>query len=166
MPKSHGDIVDDRRMRCVLLTVLAAALVGGCAELSHSRVSRWSQRDCGQVPPTSSSHLRKDGAAGTTRQAEVSAASAGSRRLTERQCVESALANHRRNDIAEYQIRVAEAQLKQVESSFWPQIGATLTYTHLDKDTSFRAGEVSGIKLPDNFIRIKSSGRHSGQGGC
>jgi outer membrane protein len=149
--------VGSAQLLCLLCGALS--LAGGCASLDKrcdlpSAYSRrpGTDRSAACQPAVRRADLDMVACPSTT-------TSQAERVLDELECVEAALSNHRRRDIAAYRLQIAEAQLKQAESAFWPQVSATASATHLDDDTEFVVGEVSGIELPDDLIKIKTTGK-------
>jgi outer membrane protein len=53
------------------------------------------------------------------------------------QCLDSALANSRFRPAAQQGVVIAEAQLKQARSGYWPQVSAQLSAVRLDDDPNF-----------------------------
>jgi len=72
------------------------------------------------------------------------------------QCVEMALERHVKRQIARESVRIAEAQKKQVLSSYWPQLSASALYSVTDEEPTFIFPE-STIKLPAAFSQIMSA---------
>ncbi|TWU35878.1 outer membrane channel protein [Novipirellula artificiosorum] len=80
------------------------------------------------------------------------------RKWSEWQCVESAITNHRRNDVAHHRIHVSMAQLRQAESTFWPQLTGNFSVTRIRQgiDTKVPASAF-GVPSP-NLISIPLTG--------
>ncbi|TWT80150.1 outer membrane channel protein [Planctomycetes bacterium CA13] len=73
------------------------------------------------------------------------------RHWTEGQCVDSAIANHHRNDAAHHRIHASMAQLKQAESTFWPQLNGNFSVTRIRQgiDTKVSA---SALGIPSTSL--------------
>ncbi len=71
-----------------------------------------------------------------------------------KQCINLALQNNHQAKISDQSLRIAEAQYKQVISSYWPQISASANYIRLDESPIFVYPEetseyvVNGLLLP------------------
>ena len=59
------------------------------------------------------------------------------RLLTLRECLDIALENNRRRPVSRFDVEIADAQLRQALSSYWPQLGAKASYLRLDEDPNF-----------------------------
>lgn len=57
--------------------------------------------------------------------------------LTVEQCIEIALEHNQQRKISRLNIEVAEAQLKQALSAYWPQLSFTSGFNRLDEDLNF-----------------------------
>jgi outer membrane protein TolC len=78
-------------------------------------------------------------------------AAADTMRLSHQECVEIALKNNRIHKISEYDIRIAEALLKQAKSAYWPSLSAGLTAGILDDPLVFTYPS-STLTTPDMAI--------------
>lgn len=59
------------------------------------------------------------------------------RLLTLPECLAIALTNNHRRPVSRYNVEIADAQLQQALSSYWPQVGAKASYIRLDEDPNF-----------------------------
>jgi outer membrane protein len=75
------------------------------------------------------------------------------RSLTLRQCLEIALENNRWRPISRLNVEIAETQLGQALSSYWPQISAKASYLRLDEDPNFIFPQTS-VSIPGFTIPI------------
>jgi len=67
--------------------------------------------------------------------------------LTLAQCLELARANNRSTAASQFSVEIAEAQLAQALSSYWPQLSARASFLQLDQDPNFVLPE-SSVTLP------------------
>jgi outer membrane protein TolC len=59
------------------------------------------------------------------------------RLLTLRECLDIALENNRRRPVSRFDVEIADAQLRQALSSYWPQLGVKASYIRFDEDPNF-----------------------------
>ena len=52
-------------------------------------------------------------------------------------CIEIALKNNQQRRISQYAIEVAEAQYKQAQSGYWPQLSLSMAATRMDQDQNY-----------------------------
>jgi len=70
-------------------------------------------------------------------QAAAADSGAAPRRLTLQECLDTALENNRWRPASRFSVEVAEAQLRQALSSYWPEVAAKAAFTRLDQDPNF-----------------------------
>lgn len=71
-------------------------------------------------------------------------------------CIEMALQQHVKQQISRESMNIAEAQRKQVLSTYWPQLGASALYSITDEKPTFIFPE-SNIKMPSVFTELLSN---------
>ncbi|MBE0604052.1 MAG: TolC family protein [Deltaproteobacteria bacterium] len=75
------------------------------------------------------------------------------RRLSLPDCLSIALENNRTRPVSRLNVEIAEAQLKQALSSYWPQAGVKSSVTRMDEDPNFIYPGIS-IPLPGYTVQI------------
>jgi outer membrane protein len=65
------------------------------------------------------------------------------RTVTFQQCVDIALEHNRWRPVSQFNVEIAQAQLKQALSTYWPQLGATASYQHMDEPLNFIFPEIN-----------------------
>ena len=68
---------------------------------------------------------------------KIDAGANGARLLSLRDCLDIALRNNRWRPVSRLNVEIADAQLRQAFSSYWPQLGAKASYTRMDEDPNF-----------------------------
>lgn len=74
------------------------------------------------------------------------------RTLTLRQCLDIALENNRWRPVSRLNVEIAEAQLAQANSSYWPQVTSKGSFLRMDEDPNFifpqTAVSIPGFAIP------------------
>lgn len=76
-----------------------------------------------------------------------------SRLLTLRECLEIALANNHQRPVSRFNVEIADAQLKQALSSYWPQLGAKASFLRMDEDPNFIFPQTA-LTIPGSTIVV------------
>lgn len=78
--------------------------------------------------------------------------------LSLEECLEIAVKNNRTRPASQFAVEIAEAQLQQSLSSYWPQLALTSTFSHIDHNPNF-IFPVSSIGVPaSSFTAITPLG--------
>lgn len=85
--------------------------------------------------------------------AAVAAGETSPRRLSLPQCLEIALEHNRWRPVSRLNVEIAEAQLAQALSSYWPQISARGSITRMDEDPTFVFPQ-SSVPVPGFTIAL------------
>jgi len=73
------------------------------------------------------------------------------------ECLSLAVENNHTRPVSRLNVEIAEAQLKQALSSYWPQVGAKATFTRMDEDPNFLFPQTA-VSIPGFTIPIPGVG--------
>jgi outer membrane protein TolC len=73
------------------------------------------------------------------------------RRLTLQQCLDTALENNRWRPASQFSVEIAEAQLRQALSSYWPEVAARAVFTRMDENLNFVFPQTS-VAVPASTV--------------